>query len=479
MYYPCCLPDLRQFHLNGWNSLLKVLFHVLKVPYFLGFHYNTCTNITPRVFSKGYAVYYCDSGVWWKGCFNVRILFATPYVPSRIRVRPFNLIKSLSTEHEISLVSLLVDDYEQAMVKDVEEYCVSVDLVPLPKWQAYANCLLALPTLTPLRVAYYRSGAFVERIKEVIQRQRIDVIHGELIKVVPALRAVLAEENIPILYDSVDCISWFLQQKMDTTRNPLSKAFVYSELQKMRRYEQAALLNFDQTIITSAVDREHLGKLAGQPQNIQVVSNCVDIDYFSPLPEPRVPDSLVFCAKLDYSPNAQSILHFCDHILPLVWQQHPGVRLTIVGSNPPSSVRALATDERITVTGFVPDTRSYLGTAAVALAPLLVAAGTQFKILEALAMSTPMVTTPRCCRALGTEDGVHLLVAEEPQAYADAIVRLLDNPHFAQQMGEAGRQFVTKHYNWANTANTLSNLYNSIVARPEQNVLAADLVLHS
>src|SRR6266705_6857134 len=145
------------------------------------------------------------------------------------------------------------------MVKDVAPYCASVVLVPLPKWHAYANCLLALPTLTPLRVAYYRSPSFARRIKEVIDRQNIDVVHGELIKVVPALKAVLADENISILYDSVDCISWFLQQQLETTRNPLKKAFVYSELQKMRRYEGSILVDFDQLIITTSSDREKLG----------------------------------------------------------------------------------------------------------------------------------------------------------------------------------------------------------------------------
>ncbi len=260
----------------------------------------------------------------------MRILFITPYVPSPIRVRPFNLIKSLSTMHEISLVSLLVEDYEQAMIKEVEQYCISIDLVPLPKWQAYANCLRALPTLTPLRVAYYRSPSFARRIKEVIHRQNIDVVHGELIKVVPALKAVLADENIPILYDSVDCISWFLQQEFETMRNPLKKAFVYSELEKMRRYEQRTLVDFDQLIITTSSDRDKLATLTGQAQNIEVVNNGVDSDYFTPWNGPRAADSLVFCAKLDYFPNAQAILHFCEQTLPLIWKQRPQVRLTIV-----------------------------------------------------------------------------------------------------------------------------------------------------
>lgn len=409
----------------------------------------------------------------------MRILFVTPYVPSRIRTRPFNLIKLLATEHDISLVSLLVEDYERAMVKDIEKYCVSVDLVPLPKRQAYANCLRALPARTPLRVAYYRSPAFVQRIKEVIHRQKIDIVHGELIKVVPALKAALADENIPLLYDSVDCISWFLQQELQTTRNPFKKAFVYTELQKMRRYERHALVDFDQLIISAQVDRDQLGRLTGQPQSIQVVSNGVDTDYFTPWPGPRAAKALVFCAKLDYSPNAQAILHFCKHILPLVWRQHADVRLAIVGSNPPQAVRALGTDERITVTGYVPDTRPYLGTASVALAPLLVAAGTQFKILEALAMSTPVVTTPGCCRALGAEDGVHLLVAEEPQAYADAIVKLLDDPELGRRLGRAGRLFVTERFSWTSSARTLNKLYHAMLARREQRVPVANLALLS
>jgi len=421
----------------------------------------------------------------------MRILFVTPYVPSRIRVRPYNLIKSLSTAHDISVVSLLVEEYEQTMVKDLEAYCVSVDLIPLPRWQAYANCLLALPTLTPLRVAYYRSPMFVRRIKEVIHRQHIDVVHGELIKVVPALKAVLAEADTPVLYDSVDCISWFLQQQLETTRSPLKKVFVYSELQKMRRYEQRVLVDFDRLIITNAHDRDYLlsalpqGALhqescledrypAGQAQNIEVVSNGVDTGYFIPWTGPRAADSLVFCAKLDYFPNAQAILHFCENTLPLIWKQRPLVHLAIVGSNPPQAVRKLAADERITVTGYVPDTRPYLGAASVAIAPLVVAAGMQNKVLEALSMAMPTVTTPRCSRALGLQDGVHLLVAAEPQAYANAVVKLLEDPELAQRLGRAGHQFVAEHYSWASAANAIDRLYHSMAAVPGQQELVVN-----
>lgn len=394
----------------------------------------------------------------------MRILFVTPYVPSRIRVRPFNLIKSLSTAHEISLVSLLCDEYEREIVREVANYCTSVDLVSLPKARAYRNCLLALPTLTPLRVAYYQSPAFVERIRQVIYERKIEVVHGELIKVVPALKKVLQQEKIPLLYDSVDCISWYLQQQYGSARNLLKKAFVYSELKKMRRYERRSLAAFDQVVITSSHDRDCLIKLGEQPPHIKVVANGVDIEYFAPSDSPRETDSLVFCAKLDYYPNSQAIVHFCRKILPLIWERRPQVRLTIVGNNPPQEVRDLSVDERITVTGYVPDIRPYLGRASVALAPLRVAAGMQNKVLEALAMGLPVVATPGSCRSLQVRHETHLLIAEDVRSYADAVLRLLEDTQLAQDLGNAGRYYVEQYHSWAASANTLSNLYRFIVA---------------
>ena len=394
----------------------------------------------------------------------MRILFVTPYVPSRIRVRPYNLIKSLSALHEISLVSLLCNEYEREMVQDVAKYCASVDLVPLSKGQAYKNCLQALPALIPLRVAYYKSEAFVQRIKQVIRERNVDLVHGELIKVVPALRAVLARENVPLLFDSVDCISWYLQQQWHTARNPLQKAFVYTELKKMRRFEPQSLGTFDEVVITSAHDRECLIALGVGSQRIRVVPNGVDTDYFAPPNAPRERDSLVFCAKLDYYPNSQAIVSFCREVLPLIWESRPQVRLTIVGNNPPRAVCDLNADKRITVRGYVPDIRPYLGLASVALAPLRVAAGMQNKVLEALAMGTPMVATPGSCRPLQVEDGTHLLIAEDAQDYAGAVLKLLEAPQFALKLGGAGRQYVEQHHSWAAAAHTLSGLYHTLAA---------------
>lgn len=401
----------------------------------------------------------------------MRILYLTPYVPSRIRVRPFNLIKSLSASHEISLVSLVCDEYERTLVHEVAEYCVSVDLVPLPKYHSYMNCLFSLPTSLPLRVAYYKSPELEQCVRRVIRERSIDVVHGELIKVAPLLQKIAKEENVATLFDSVDCISWYLQQQLNTMRNPLRKAFVFSELKKMRRFERAALTSFDHTVITSAHDRDCLASLGAGAQPVTVMPNGVDTEYFTPTASPRQEDTLVFCAKLDYYPNSHAIVRFCRESLPRIWERRPGVRLQLVGNNPPEIVRNLASDERITVTGYVPDIRPYLGSASVALAPLHVTAGVQNKVLEALAMGTPMVATPGSCRSLRVKDGVHLLVAEEDQTFADAVLTLLEDRQLAQKLGWAGRQFVVQNYSWLEAAKNLSALYSEISTVEEQQEL--------
>jgi sugar transferase (PEP-CTERM/EpsH1 system associated) len=400
----------------------------------------------------------------------VRILFVIPYVPSLIRVRPYQLIKALSLKHEISLVALLCDEYEQDMAKDVARYCTGIDLVPLSEWRAYFHCLCALPTTTPLRVAYYRSSPFVQRLVEVVRTRKIEIVHGELIKVVPALKALQSRVGLPVIYDSVDCISSYLQQQHIFASNLLQRTFIGVELKKMRRYEARAVRGFNRVIITSEHDRALLSALnATQGCNggfghVQVVPNGVDTNYFQPSLEmgARETDSLVFCAKMDYYPNAQAMLLFCRDVLPLIWAQRPQVRLMIVGNNPPPAIRALAEDERITVTGYVHDIRPYLGRAAVALAPLLVAAGMQNKVLEALAMATPIVATPASCRALQVKDGVHLLMAEGSSLFARAVLRLLEDRSLAERLQIAGRAYVEAHHSWQHSADLLCSMYHAV-----------------
>ena len=153
------------------------------------------------------------------------------------------------------------------------------------------------------------------------------------------------------------------------------------------------------------------------------------------------------------------------------------MRLTIVGNNPPQAVRNLGLDRRITVTGYVPDIRPYLSKATIALAPLQIAAGMQNKVLEALAMGLPVVATPGSCRSLQVKNGIELLIAEGGQAYADAVLKVLDNQQLARDLGSAGRRYVELNHSWEATAKILSNLYQALVEKRDQQGLVLDPAL--
>ncbi|GCE31091.1 glycosyl transferase [Dictyobacter alpinus] len=399
----------------------------------------------------------------------MRILFVTPYIPSSSCIRSFNLIKALSKEHDISLVSWLVDQHELKLVKEIENYCTSIDLVTHSRRQAYTNCLRALVAelaftreRMPLQLAYYQSDIFVRCLKEVIRRQRIELIHGEQMRMVPSLKALRKESKLPIVYDAVDCSSWPLEHTMDLSGHPLKRLFIASELRKMRDTEQHGLKHFDQLVTTNAADRDRLRQLLGPTYKVAAISNGVDVDYFTRQMPHSTTCSLVFYAELDSFPNTQALLYFREHILPLVWQEKPETTLTIVGANPPPAVKALESDPRIVVTSDVADVRPYLENATVALAPFLVATDIQFNILVAMAMALPLVTTTRCSQALRAIPGRHLMAVEGPYAYAEAILTLLNYPYLTRTLGGRGRQFVVDHYSWTSTSRTLNQLYHLI-----------------
>ncbi|GLV54526.1 glycosyl transferase family 1 [Dictyobacter sp. S3.2.2.5] len=398
----------------------------------------------------------------------MRILFITPQVPSRIQARSFHLLKELSREHDIALVALLMHQDELTLLKEIEPYCVSIDLVPHSQWRMYSNRLRAFASRVPLHIASYRSPLLVQCLKEVIQRQRIELIQAQGAELVPALNSLRDEVQVPIVYDAINCASWRLQQTLDTRHRPHPGWFAQNALQRMLHFEQSALGQFEQIVTVDASERDRLGLLMGRLHNVKVVRNCVDTEYFKPRrSRPEHSSTLVFCSHLDTCANAEAILHFCAHILPLIWQQKPETTLTIVGSHPPLAVKALAEDARITVTGYVPDVRPYLDQAAVALDPLLVPGGHQFNVLEALAMETPVVTTPRCSRSLGTLNGQQLLVAEGPQSYAEAVLTLLSYPLLARAIGEQGRKFVITHHSWASAAAMLNQIYVELSGNAE------------
>jgi glycosyltransferase involved in cell wall biosynthesis len=237
------------------------------------------------------------------------------------------------------------------------------------------------------------------------------------------------------------------------------------ELRRTRAYEARLLDRFDHTIVTSPDDAQALMAVAPNAA-VSVVRNGVDLDYFKPLASPREAATLVFSGKMSYHANVTAVLHFVRRIFPLVRATRPDVRLRIVGSDPPATIRALAADRCIVVTGYTPDIRGHVAGASVSICPVTVKVGIQNKVLEAMAMGIPVVATPAGAAGLEASPGRDLLVAHEPEEFAAQVCRLLADSSLAGKVARAGRCYVERYHRWDTAARALEALYEEVVAGP-------------
>jgi glycosyltransferase involved in cell wall biosynthesis len=191
------------------------------------------------------------------------------------------------------------------------------------------------------------------------------------------------------------------------------------------------------------------------------VTNGVDLEYFQPQEDAgqRNGRTVVFTGKISYHANTAAVLYFAREVLPHIWAVDPEVRFQIVGKDPPETVRQLATDGRIQVTGTVDDLRPYLAQAMVAVCPVPYAVGVQLKVLQAMAMGTPVVCTSAAFAGLDAREGEEVLVADDPDAFAAQVLRVCSDPALVRRLSAAGRQYVEAHHSWETGARRLVGVY--------------------
>ena len=211
--------------------------------------------------------------------------------------------------------------------------------------------------------------------------------------------------------DAVDSYSLLLERR-HATATGLSRIYLQVEHARMQRLEATTYNRFDRVVVSSAIDAAHLAELSHGHVSAEVVTNGVDLDYFASAPRHSTEDAppkILFVGKLDYAPNVAAALFLGRSVFPLVRAAMPDAQLWVVGANPPSDVRSLDQQPGVRVTGYVSDIRPHLRDATVSVAPLLAKSGVQFKILEAMAMSVPVVATSLAIQGLGVRSGEHLL----------------------------------------------------------------------
>jgi glycosyltransferase involved in cell wall biosynthesis len=253
-------------------------------------------------------------------------------------------------------------------------------------------------------------------------------------------------------------MSLVLERTLRSSHSLKQRLVARVELARTRRYEAALGHRFDRMVVTSPDDAGALQALA-PTANLRVIPNGVDLEHFRPLDGPREPATLVFSGKMSYHANVTAVRYFVDAILPLIRRTHPSVRVRIIGSNPPKTITALASDPAITVTGYVADVPSALAGATLAICPVTVKVGIQNKVLEAMAMGIPVVSTEAGAAGLAATPGRDLLVADTPASFAEQVGRMLDDSVARDALARAGRSYVEAEHRWEVAARRLETLY--------------------
>jgi glycosyltransferase involved in cell wall biosynthesis len=357
---------------------------------------------------------------------------------------------------------------EREEAEQLKQYCYRVHSLPLSRWRSLWNCTWALPGHLPLQVVYSWQKRLLTRLPQ--EELDVDVIHVEHLRGSRyGLYLKKHTPHLPIVWDSVDCISLLFRQAVSHSQRLMSRWLTRFELGRTERYEGQMMNKFEHVLVTSPVDRQALMALIPpncQPAPVSIVSNGVDVDYFSPEDnDSRAEATLVVSGKMSYHANVTMVLHLVDDVMPYIWARRPEVKLQVVGKDPPATLIALAENPAVSIIGSVSDIRPYLQRATVAVAPVLYGVGIQNKVLEAMACATPVVSTPQITSAINAQADQEILIAKEPLEFAEKVLFLLENASRRHVIGRAGRVYVEQNHQWSRIATQLESIYLSLIEK--------------
>ena len=382
------------------------------------------------------------------------------------KIRTYEMLKQLKREHHITYLTL--DDgtaageaHELAAEYCHELACVEHHAHAKFSAQFYAELALNLASPLPYAVKKYESA---EMRREIIARTKgddFDVLVCDFLT--PSVNVPAEVPCATLLFQhNVEAMIWKRHYEVQT--NPLKKAYLYDQWRKTRRFERDACRRFDGVVAVSREDRGTIEREYGVAE-VADVPTGVDTEYFWPHgTERRESHNLVFTGSMDWLPNQDAIRYFVEQILPRVKQMTPDVTLTVVGRNPyPSLLELSKRDPSIIVTGRVEDVRPYMERAAAYVVPIRIGGGTRLKIYEAMAMEKPIVSTTIGAEGLPVRDGLELLLADTPEAFAQAIVRVITNESFARELGTRAGAIVRKQFGWERVATSFAELCQNAV----------------
>ena len=381
----------------------------------------------------------------------MNILFLSTEIPFPLdhghHLRTYHVLRILAKEHKIYFVCFAKDGVRVEYQRKLEEMCERVDIFTLRfrGWRQLMLVLLNLFSTLPLIAQKYYDARVAAHIKKLIDEAKIDLIHIDLLHIASYRRglnstpAILVNHNV----ESLRMLRWARVE-----RNLLLKGFLLYQHLKLKNFEKSICREFDRCAVVSDYDKEFLFQLCGGG-NFVTIPNGVDVSYFQVSDVILIPNSLVWVGSMSGPYNRDAVIYFLKEIWSHIQSVIYDAKVMFVGSSPANLLERVAKKSpNVEYTGYVDDVRSYVAQASVFIAPLRSGSGTKIKVLNAMSQGKPVVTTSIGAEGIEAKSDEEIIVADDPQEFAEKTIYLLQHPKVAEQIGLRARKVIEEKYDW-------------------------------
>jgi len=386
----------------------------------------------------------------------MNLLILSPFLPYPLdqggKIRIFNILKHLSRSHAITLAAI-VDDRATADLSPLKEYCEEIILVERPA-RLWPDRLAFFFGTAPYNVIRYRSQEMEQRLRELSQQKKIDLVQVEFSMMWPYAQLF---KGIPVVLDAHNVEFRNVQQIGERQQNPFWRCMYHLEEKRLRSVELKAFRQCALCFAVSDQEREEIAGYARNDAKVVTAANGVDPERFPFRLREKPGKKILFLGGMDYLPNLDAAQHFLTDIFPIVRGKEPEARVLLVGREL-GKLGELLRLPGVEAHESVPEVLPWFYEADVLAVPLRQGAGTRIKVLEAMAAGLPVVTTSKGCEGIAAEEGRELLVADAKEAFAEGVLQVLERPELGKILAENARRLVMERYRWENTAEVIENL---------------------
>ena len=399
----------------------------------------------------------------------MHVLQITPQLPwppdNGGRMALYQLVRQIGRHHELTLLSLCQEDPREGIpaLAPLCDHIVTVE----DRTGSIFSLLDAATSERPLAMSRFHSRAVAKRAADLCESRDIDIVHFDHLHTAAYVQAI--PPQLPTILRQHNVESRILERYAETAARPFLRPLIRAQSRAVARYEAISCARFDQCLAVTAVDAAQLHQLAPQA-SVKVLPDGVDLEFFQPDPD-CLPDEQRVVTTGDYSwgPTRDGLLFLCREVWPEMRRVQPEARLTTVGKEIPAEAREDAANKGIDIAGYVNDVRPEILRGAVFLAPTRVGSGIRIKILEAMALGRPVVSTTVGAEGIEAVDGRDLQIADTPDELVRAIAALLQDRNAREKMGAAGLDLVRRHYGWDALGDQLAQTYAEVVETKRAN----------